>query len=121
MGSPKAAKSGSPLAGLKLVDFGSGDGRIVLEAGSRGVRAVGYELNPYLWLWSSMRRFWSPIAAPGRVDIRLANAWNADLRNVDVLTVYGRPGDRVMERIAKKCAAEMPSESAVVSHLFDLP
>lgn len=45
-----AAKSGNtagkgqlPLAGLRLVDFGSGDGRVVAAAAARGMRAVGYE------------------------------------------------------------------------------
>ena len=43
---------GLPLKGLRLVDFGSGDGRLVKAAASRGMSAVGYELNPYLVCWS---------------------------------------------------------------------
>ena len=34
------------LQGLRLVDFGSGDGRIVAAAASKGMVATGYELNP---------------------------------------------------------------------------
>lgn len=31
-----------------FVDLGSGDGRAVLAAAQRGIRAIGYELNPFL-------------------------------------------------------------------------
>lgn len=37
---------GGPLTGLRLVDFGSGDGRIVAWAAKKGMHATGYELNP---------------------------------------------------------------------------
>jgi len=43
------------------------------------------------------------------------------LRKADVVTVYGRPGDRLMERIAAKCEAELPPGAVVVSHFFDIP
>lgn len=35
-----------------LVDLGSGDGRIVIEAAKKGYSAVGYELNYWLVLYS---------------------------------------------------------------------
>jgi len=38
--------------GRSLVDVGSGDGRIVLEAARRGYKAHGVELNPWLVLYS---------------------------------------------------------------------
>lgn len=120
-----AAGSG-PLAGLRLVDFGSGDGRIVAAAASRGMHAVGFELNPYLWFWSRLRtRRLMPslntTPSSGSLQLRWANAWTADLRNVDVVTVYGRPGDGLMERTAEKCEKELPPHAAVISHFFDIP
>lgn len=38
-----------------LVDLGSGDGRIQIAAAKRGVRSVGYELNPFLALLGYLR------------------------------------------------------------------
>ena len=38
-----------------LVDLGSGDGRIVIAAAERGIRVVGYELNPFLAVLSRLR------------------------------------------------------------------
>lgn len=110
-----------PLAGLRLVDFGSGDGRIVAAAAGRGMQAVGYELNPYL-VWLSRLRNRSAIAAsPGTAEFKWANAWAADLRRTDVVTLYGRPGDGLMERAAAKCEAELPHHAVVVSHYFPMP
>jgi hypothetical protein len=37
-----------------FVDLGSGDGRIVLAAGKHGFHGVGYELNPWLVLYSRL-------------------------------------------------------------------
>jgi len=114
--------SATPLRGLRLVDFGSGDGRIVLAASMHGMQAVGYELNPYLVWVSKLRALRSSFAAPtGSAEFRLANAWTADLRNADIVAVYGRTGDDIMLQIAKKCEAELPQHAVVVSHLFDIP
>ncbi|CAE8592591.1 unnamed protein product, partial [Polarella glacialis] len=110
-----------PLAGLRLVDIGSGDGRIVAAAAKMGMTAVGYELNPYMYWWSRLRTRGVSVSAPGVLQLRWENAWNADLRNVDVVTVYGRPGDGLMERMAAKWEQELPPQSAVVSHYFDIP
>lgn len=119
-----AAARHSSLHGLRLVDFGSGDGRLVHAAAVRGMHAVGYEVNPYLVWWSRLRtrqRFLTGAAHGGSAEIRWANAWTADLRQVDVVTLYGRPGDGLMERAAAKCEAELPAHAAVVSHFFDIP
>lgn len=109
-------QSESPLKGLRLVDFGSGDGRLVRAAANRGMLAIGYELNPYLALWSRLR-----LSSCAGAEIRWANAWTADLRTADIVTVYGRPGDGLMSRIAAKCELELPPHAVVVSHFFDIP
>eukprot|EP00929_Paragymnodinium_shiwhaense_P082423 TRINITY_DN43425_c0_g1_i1.p1 TRINITY_DN43425_c0_g1~~TRINITY_DN43425_c0_g1_i1.p1 ORF type:complete len:270 (+),score=49.63 TRINITY_DN43425_c0_g1_i1:105-914(+) len=113
-----AESASLPLAGLKLVDFGSGDGRIVAAAARQGMHAVGYEINPYLVLLSKLKY---RNVGPGTATFRWANAWNADLKNIDVMTVYGRTGDGLMAKIRAKCEREMPRNSAVVSHHFDMP
>merc|ERR1712232_221064 len=113
--------SESLLAGVRLVDFGSGDGRLVASAAQRGMHAVGYELNPYLVLWSRLRNRRVLAAAPGSGEIRWANFWSADLRGVNVVTVYGRPGDNFMRQAVAKMEAELPRDAAVVSHFFAMP
>jgi len=112
-----------PLAGLRLIDFGSGDGRIVACAAQHGMKAVGFEVNPWLAMWSKLktRRAISLAPEPGSGKLRWANAWNESFADVDVVTIYGRPGDGVMARAARKFEDELPSSAAVVSHHFDIP
>ena len=43
------------------------------------------------------------------------------LSKVDVVTIYGRPGDGLMEKAAAKCEAELPPKAVVISHFFDVP
>jgi len=119
--SQATGSSSLPLSGLRLVDFGSGDGRLVAAAATHGMEATGYELNPYLVALSRLRNRGAFASAPGAGKILWANAWTADLRHVDVVTLYGRPGDGLMERAAAKCAAELPSSAVVVSHFFAMP
>ena len=42
-------------AGDVFVDLGSGDGRMIIAAAQRGIRAVGYELNPFLVAYTWLR------------------------------------------------------------------
>ncbi|MEX1059039.1 MAG: hypothetical protein WEC17_01255, partial [Candidatus Saccharimonadales bacterium] len=46
-------------AGQVFVDLGCGDGRLLAIAASRGLNAVGYELNPFLafYAWLRTRRY----------------------------------------------------------------
>ena len=44
---------------LNFVDLGSGDGTTILTAASLQWRATGFELNPTLWIISSIRRLFS--------------------------------------------------------------
>src|SRR5579872_2858900 len=37
-----------PKPGDKIIDLGSGDGRILIACAERGASAVGYEINPLL-------------------------------------------------------------------------
>lgn len=43
-----------------VVDLGAGDGVVLDEAARRGARAIGYELNPWLWLVMKYRFRHSP-------------------------------------------------------------
>lgn len=42
-------------AGQTMLDLGSGDGRILAESAKRGIRGVGYELNPLLVWYSRLK------------------------------------------------------------------
>ncbi len=100
--------------GQLLVDLGSGDGRIVLEAAkSFGATAIGYEIDERL-----ITQARAAIADAGLNElakIEAADMYHTDLSNVNVLAIYLYPA--VMDKL-KQQISRMPVGSLVVSHQF---
>ncbi|XP_039102793.1 adenine nucleotide translocase lysine N-methyltransferase isoform X2 [Hyaena hyaena] len=85
----------------KMVDLGSGDGRIVLAAHKCGLQpAVGYELNP--WLVGLARLHAWRAGCAGSVCYRREDLWKLPL-------------------LEDKLRAELPAGARVVSGRFPLP
>lgn len=96
----------------KFYDLGSGDGRVVFAAASLGAKAVGVEINPVLWLWSSLIAF----VSRRRAKFVLGNFFNVNLRDADVVFLYTWQGTN--ERIEGKLRKELKKGARVVSHCF---
>lgn len=79
-------KQGKPI---KFVDLGSGDGRLVFRAAREQVfhRAVGYEINPALYLLAQTRRIWNYSRYRRVTTFYLADIWKVDLTDADVVVV----------------------------------
>lgn len=103
--------------GEKFFDLGSGDGRLVIQACKKGAKAVGVEINPYVWLLSYIRAFLSGQIL--RVIIFLGNYWRTDLRDADAVAVYALP--TIMEKLSKKLKSELKKGTRVVSNSFQIP
>uniref|UniRef100_F7G6I7 Adenine nucleotide translocase lysine methyltransferase n=1 Tax=Monodelphis domestica TaxID=13616 RepID=F7G6I7_MONDO len=85
----------------KIVDLGSGDGRIVLAAYRRGFYpAVGYELNPWLLRLSRLHAWRAGCAQ--RVCYLKEDLWKLSL-------------------LETKLLAELPNEARVISGRFPFP
>lgn len=108
-----------------LLDFGSGDGRIVFAAAKRGYTAIGYEINPYLVLLSKVRAYFRLTAEERkRTKFLLGNIWAEKtefFEKLDVVTVYGRMGDNVMTKIGDKLNSSGKKDLLVLSNKFDIP
>ncbi|XP_048188880.1 adenine nucleotide translocase lysine N-methyltransferase [Perognathus longimembris pacificus] len=102
----------------KMVDLGSGDGRIVLAAHRCGLRpAVGYELNP--WLVGLARlHAWRAGCASG-VRYCREDLWKVSLKDCYNVSVFLAPS--VLPLLEDKLQAELPSGARVVSGRFPLP
>lgn len=100
--------------GETLVDLGSGDGTVLIEAAKRGIDATGYEINPLLWFISTIRLL--PYRDIARV--KLGSFWGQSLRDYDVVFVF-LIGHH-MKRLEKKLEAELKG-ARVVSHAFQIP
>ena len=102
--------------GQLFIDLGSGDGSLLVLAAQRGLRVEGYEINPFLWLYS-----WGRTRRYGRkVKVRLKSFWRADLSEVDGVFVFLIT--KHMERLSKlinKRSSRKPLK--VVSHAFEIP
>lgn len=107
------------LSGLKkgdtLLELGSGDGRVLIEAAKKGIRGVGYELNPLLVLYSKAlcfkhRKF---------ITIIWGNYWTKQWPKADAIFVFLL--QPYMEKLDTKIAQEYPYGIHLVSFAFTIP
>ncbi|OGQ45652.1 MAG: hypothetical protein A3H42_01970 [Deltaproteobacteria bacterium RIFCSPLOWO2_02_FULL_46_8] len=101
----------------RLMDLGSGDGRILIEASRRGARAEGIEINPLLALAS---RCWAYCGGvKSRVSVTTGDLYTADVSNADVVVIYGLPS--VVKKLEGKLSREMKPGACVASIMFRFP
>lgn len=87
-----------PKTGDKLADLGSGDGRILVAFGKKGIESHGYELDPIL-----IEKSRSEIEKENlseKVFVHIEDFWEIDLSPFDIITMYPMPD--VMEILEKK-------------------
>jgi SAM-dependent methyltransferase len=100
-----------------VIDLGSGDGRLVIEAARRyGARGVGVEREAHLVDLARAAAVQAGVA--GRVRFSQGDIFDADLRGATVVTLYLLP--RLLERLAPKLRAELAPGTRIVSHDFPL-
>ncbi|XP_056143899.1 adenine nucleotide translocase lysine N-methyltransferase [Lampris incognitus] len=101
-----------------LVDLGSGDGRIVLEAHRQGFHpAIGYELNPWLVRLSRFHAWRAGLH--GKVSYRREDLWKVNLTDCKNVTVFLAPS--VLSLLQDKLEAELPDDALVVAGRFPFP
>lgn len=101
--------------GATVVDMGSGDGRVLLVAAQQGYRAIGYELNPFLWLVTKfrLRRYLS------KTQVNLHSLWQADLTQASAVFIF--TAQPFVKRLDKKFSKELRPGAYVISYGFKLP
>lgn len=92
-----------------VYDLGSGNGKLLLLAAKKGAKAVGFEINPILVLFSILHG----------TKTRWKNFWNADIHDADIIFVYLLPWK--MKRLADKIKKELKPGAIVVSNSFIFP
>jgi SAM-dependent methyltransferase len=102
-------------AGIRLVDIGCGDGRVLRAARERyGVQAIGFEVNPLAYFLSLLRT-----SGLRGIEIHYRNFWKVNLRDADIVFCYLFPD--VMARLGEKLKSELRPGTPVVSCNFPLP
>lgn len=101
--------------GQLFVDLGCGDGGTLLLAANQGLKAVGYELNPFLaaLAWLRTRRHGR------RVKVIFGNFWRADLAKADGIFVFLI--GHYMEKLDSLIVDQPHKKLKVVSNAFAIP
>ncbi len=110
----KVIKDSGLKSGQVFYELGCGDGRFVAEAAKCGATAIGYEINPIMWLiaWLRCLRYKS-------AHVYLGNFWNHNLSDGDVIMTFLTP--RFMQKLEDKLTSELKRGTTFVSYIFVLP
>ena len=103
--------------GQKIADLGSGDGRFLIACAKKGVRAVGFEINPFL-VWRANLNI-KKEGLQNLAKAKLSNFWWENLSDFDVIFVYGI--GHIMKGLEKKLQKELKPGAKVVSFIFQFP
>ena len=97
-----------------FVDLGSGDGAVILAAAQKGATAIGYEINPFLVLFSRYR-----LRSYDNAAIRFGSFWSADVSSADVVYIFGVT--RIMKRLDSKLRTETTKPLLLISYGMPVP
>lgn len=117
MGMVKKMVGGLPLkSGMKIVELGSGDGRVSVEIVRRfKVEVVGVELNSWLLFWSRVRAAIS--IKKGKVRFIKKDLFKVSFKEVDGVYMYLLPV--MIKKLLPRLERELKKGSLVMS--FDYP
>lgn len=110
-------KLGRVTKGKKVVDLGSGDGRVVAALAKTGAEADGYEVNP--WLVFKAKQLLRQAGLQDRTQIFMKSYWDVNLAQYDVVTLYGIT--YIMKGLEKKLQKELRPGAVVLSNYFQFP
>lgn len=114
----KQVKAALKLAKLKkgatILELGCGDGRVLISAAQQGLNAVGYELNPVMFLiaWYRTRPYRQ------HVKVIFGNFWHKKWPTADAIYVFLLP--RLMDKLDQKITKQTNSY-IVISFAFKFP
>lgn len=104
-------------SGETVIDLGSGDGRIMIEAASKyGARGFGVEIDPRLVKLSNEKAAKAGVAE--RVKFLQQDLFKTDFHEANVLTLYLLPDVNLALR--PKILAELKAGARVVSHDYGM-
>ncbi|MSQ53831.1 MAG: methyltransferase domain-containing protein [Betaproteobacteria bacterium] len=107
----------APKAGDYLIDLGSGDGRIVIEAAKRfGASGLGVDIDPRLVELSRQNAVRAGVAERTRFEV--LDLFDTDLSKANVVTMYLLP--EVNLKLRPRLIEMLKPGTRIVSHDYDL-
>lgn len=114
----KMLNLGNVGANMKILELGSGDGEVCIQAAERGASTVGIELNPVLVLLARLRARWRGVGK--RCIFIRGNFWKQTFpAETDVVLFYLLPS--VLPKLWKKLERELRPGTIIISHAFEFP
>ena len=108
---------GDPKPGELVIDLGSGDGRIVIEAAKRyKARGLGVDIDPTLVAKATENAKRAGVESLARFEVR--DLFETDLREASVVTMYLLP--EFNQKLAPALLQQLKPGSRVVSHDYDM-
>ncbi|XP_017057163.1 ATP synthase subunit C lysine N-methyltransferase [Drosophila ficusphila] len=106
-------------AGGKLLDIGSGDGRIVIAAAQhhKTLQTDGVELNPWLVYYSRLAALRHGVSKQTRFFRR--DLWKFDIKDYNFVVIFGV--EQMMKDLEQKLIAECPHNTKIIACRFPLP
>ncbi len=102
--------------GMKVVDLGSGNGKLLFRVLKKEVFCKGYELvRPLIW-WSNMRRSFIPTRVRTRVEFFCQDFFTVDHSEANVIFCYLWPS--LMDRFLNEIYPTLKPETKIISHAF---
>lgn len=100
--------------GQTLLDLGCGDGRVLKLAARQGIKGVGYEANPLLWVVACLNT-WKHRST---VSIKCSNYWTSKWPRVS--GIYMFLGEKHMAKLHKNFVRYDHKPLRVASYAFRL-
>jgi ribosomal protein L11 methylase PrmA len=103
--------------GKRILDMGSGDGKLVILLAKEGFKIDGIELNPLLVLRS--RKAIRKAGVEKNARIYWGNFWSFDTSDYDMVVLYVIK--HIMPSLEKKLERELKPGSHIISNFFVFP
>ncbi|XP_023175633.1 ATP synthase subunit C lysine N-methyltransferase [Drosophila hydei] len=103
----------------KLLDIGSGDGRIVVAAAqhAQGLKADGVELNRWLIYYSRLAALRHGVGQ--QTSFFRRDLWKFNIKDYNYVVIFGV--EQMMQDLEHKLIAECPQNAKIIACRFPLP
>lgn len=98
-----------------FLELGCGDGRVLGYAAGKGIKGIGYEINPFLYIYARARTW----RQRRLVKIYFKNYWKVSLPKCDGIYVFLL--ENYMAKLDEKIKKEAKGSLKLVSYAFKVP
>jgi len=103
--------------GDKIIELGSGDGRIVIEFAKKGAIVEGFEINPIL-VYISKRKI-KKENLQNNAKIYWKSFWKADFNKYNIIVLFQFP--TIMKRLENKIKQQSKKDVKIISNTWKFP